>query len=158
MKEKTEEKIRTRLLTKAARSIPFAPMGRGDRPELTAPPEIFYNDEEARKYTTNSRMIEIQVREEKEGHEKGKEHFDGGDDGSLFLPTSTSSSKKKKNRPPSPHAPSSSSTSRRTAGAASCSTSAAAAASPGTPSRSRATSGSGWTSRLRCSASRSSAA
>jgi 18S rRNA (guanine1575-N7)-methyltransferase len=71
-------------------------MGRGDRPELTAPPEIFYNDEEARKYTTNSRMIEIQVREDKEGKEKGKEHFDGGDDGSLFLPTSTSSSKKKK--------------------------------------------------------------
>ena len=36
-------------------------MGRGDRPELTAPPEVFYNDDEARKYTTNSRMIEIQV-------------------------------------------------------------------------------------------------
>ena len=32
-----------------------------DRPEHTAPPEIFYNDDEARKYTTNSRMIEIQV-------------------------------------------------------------------------------------------------
>lgn len=40
-------------------------MGRGDRPELAAPPEVFYNDEEARKYTTNSRMIEIQVRRER---------------------------------------------------------------------------------------------
>lgn len=36
-------------------------MGRGDRPEHTAPPEIFYNDNEARKYTTNSRMVSIQV-------------------------------------------------------------------------------------------------
>lgn len=36
-------------------------MGRGDRPELAAPPDVFYNDAEARKYTTNSRMIEIQV-------------------------------------------------------------------------------------------------
>jgi len=32
------------------------------RPELTAPPEIFYDDAEARKYTSNSRMIEIQER------------------------------------------------------------------------------------------------
>ena len=38
-------------------------MTRGDRPEHTAPPEIFYNEEEARKYTTNSRMIAIQVPE-----------------------------------------------------------------------------------------------
>nr|CAB3226499.1 probable 18S rRNA (guanine-N(7))-methyltransferase [Phallusia mammillata] len=30
------------------------------RPEHQAPPEIFYNEEEAMKYTTNSRMIEIQ--------------------------------------------------------------------------------------------------
>jgi hypothetical protein len=36
-------------------------MGKGERPEHTAPPEIFYNEEEARKYTTNSRMIAIQV-------------------------------------------------------------------------------------------------
>ena len=36
-------------------------MGRGDRPEHTAPPEVFYNDNEARKYTTNSRMVSIQV-------------------------------------------------------------------------------------------------
>ncbi len=36
-------------------------MTKGDRPEHTAPPEIFYNEEEARKYTTNSRMIAIQV-------------------------------------------------------------------------------------------------
>ena len=31
------------------------------RPEEIAPPEIFYNETEARKYTTSSRMIEIQV-------------------------------------------------------------------------------------------------
>ncbi|XP_027107043.1 18S rRNA (guanine-N(7))-methyltransferase RID2-like [Coffea arabica] len=31
------------------------------RPELKAPPEIFYNDEEARKYTSSSRIIEIQA-------------------------------------------------------------------------------------------------
>jgi len=30
------------------------------RPEHQAPPEIFYNETEARKYTSNSRMIEIQ--------------------------------------------------------------------------------------------------
>lgn len=30
------------------------------RPEHSAPPEIFYNEEEARKYTQNSRMMEIQ--------------------------------------------------------------------------------------------------
>ncbi|KAK9884302.1 hypothetical protein WA026_005254 [Henosepilachna vigintioctopunctata] len=30
------------------------------RPEYLAPPEIFYNEEEARKYTHNSRIIEIQ--------------------------------------------------------------------------------------------------
>ena len=30
------------------------------RPEHLAPPEIFYNFEEARKYTKNTRMIEIQ--------------------------------------------------------------------------------------------------
>ncbi|KAL2478871.1 S-adenosyl-L-methionine-dependent methyltransferase superfamily protein [Forsythia ovata] len=32
------------------------------RPELQAPPEIFYNDEEARKYTSSSRIIEIQAK------------------------------------------------------------------------------------------------
>ncbi|XP_051154330.1 probable 18S rRNA (guanine-N(7))-methyltransferase [Leptopilina boulardi] len=31
------------------------------RPEHLAPPEVFYNDEEARKYTQNSRMMDIQV-------------------------------------------------------------------------------------------------
>eukprot|EP00798_Chlamydomonas_sp_ICE-L_P010801 gene10801-16950_t len=36
-------------------------MGKSERPEHTAPPEIFYNDEEARKYTSNSRMINIQA-------------------------------------------------------------------------------------------------
>lgn len=35
-------------------------MGRHDRPEHSAPPEIFYNDDEARKYTDNSRIIKIQ--------------------------------------------------------------------------------------------------
>ncbi|XP_045173676.1 probable 18S rRNA (guanine-N(7))-methyltransferase [Mercenaria mercenaria] len=30
------------------------------RPERQAPPEIFYNEDEARKYTANTRMIEIQ--------------------------------------------------------------------------------------------------
>lgn len=30
------------------------------RPEVEAPPEIFYNDDEARKYTSSSRIIEIQ--------------------------------------------------------------------------------------------------
>ena len=32
----------------------------GKRPEHLAPPEVFYDDEEAAKYTTNSRMMEIQ--------------------------------------------------------------------------------------------------
>ncbi|KAK1621302.1 hypothetical protein QYE76_026819 [Lolium multiflorum] len=32
------------------------------RPEVQAPPEIFYNETEARKYTTSSRIIEIQAR------------------------------------------------------------------------------------------------
>eukprot|EP00794_Sanderia_malayensis_P005957 gene5957-6650_t len=32
----------------------------GKRPEHLAPPEIFYNDEEAIKYTCNTRMIDIQ--------------------------------------------------------------------------------------------------
>lgn len=31
------------------------------RPELRAPPEIFYDDSEARKYTSSSRIIEIQA-------------------------------------------------------------------------------------------------
>lgn len=36
-------------------------MGRHDRPENSAPPEIFYNEDEARKYTENSRMVTIQT-------------------------------------------------------------------------------------------------
>ncbi|CAA0828546.1 S-adenosyl-L-methionine-dependent methyltransferases superfamily protein [Striga hermonthica] len=32
------------------------------RPELLAPPEIFYNDDEARKYTSSSRIIDIQAK------------------------------------------------------------------------------------------------
>ena len=36
-------------------------MGKSERPEHIAPPEIFYNSEEARKYTTNSRIMQIQV-------------------------------------------------------------------------------------------------
>ncbi|XP_063433679.1 probable 18S rRNA (guanine-N(7))-methyltransferase [Mytilus trossulus] len=35
-------------------------MAHGGRPERQAPPEIFYNEDEARKYTSNTRMIEIQ--------------------------------------------------------------------------------------------------
>jgi 18S rRNA (guanine1575-N7)-methyltransferase len=35
-------------------------MGKSERPEHTAPPEIFYNESEARKYTSNTRMIAIQ--------------------------------------------------------------------------------------------------
>ncbi|KAI8129828.1 probable 18S rRNA (guanine-N(7))-methyltransferase [Lucilia cuprina] len=31
------------------------------RPEHSAPPEIFYNDDEAKKYSNNTRIIEIQV-------------------------------------------------------------------------------------------------
>mmetsp|Transcript_52292 Transcript_52292/g.122440 ORF Transcript_52292/g.122440 Transcript_52292/m.122440 type:complete len:277 (+) Transcript_52292:52-882(+) len=31
------------------------------RPEYQAPPEVFYNEEESRKYTTSSRMIDIQT-------------------------------------------------------------------------------------------------
>jgi len=31
------------------------------RPEHQAPPEVFYNEEEAQKYTTNTRIIEIQT-------------------------------------------------------------------------------------------------
>ena len=36
-------------------------MGKSERPEHTAPPDIYYNAEEARKYTTNSRIMQIQV-------------------------------------------------------------------------------------------------
>lgn len=35
-------------------------MGKTERPELSAPPEVFYNDEEARKYTDNTRIMDIQ--------------------------------------------------------------------------------------------------
>ncbi|XP_061073353.1 probable 18S rRNA (guanine-N(7))-methyltransferase [Conger conger] len=35
-------------------------MSSGRRPEHMAPPEVFYNQDEARKYSQNSRMIEIQ--------------------------------------------------------------------------------------------------
>jgi len=31
------------------------------RPEVIAPPEIFYDDSEARKYTSSSRIVQIQV-------------------------------------------------------------------------------------------------
>lgn len=37
-------------------------MGRSERPEHTAPPDVYYNDEEAQKYTNNTRIINIQVR------------------------------------------------------------------------------------------------
>lgn len=35
-------------------------MASGRRPEHQAPPEVFYNKDEAKKYTTNTRIIEIQ--------------------------------------------------------------------------------------------------
>eukprot|EP01026_Neomeris_dumetosa_P004967 TRINITY_DN11355_c0_g1_i8.p1 TRINITY_DN11355_c0_g1~~TRINITY_DN11355_c0_g1_i8.p1 ORF type:complete len:291 (+),score=56.73 TRINITY_DN11355_c0_g1_i8:302-1174(+) len=35
-------------------------MGKSNRPEHTAPPEIYYNDQEAQKYTSNSRIIYVQ--------------------------------------------------------------------------------------------------
>lgn len=35
-------------------------MGKSERPEHVAPPELFYNDNEAAKYTTSSRVMEIQ--------------------------------------------------------------------------------------------------
>ncbi|ODN01134.1 putative 18S rRNA (guanine-N(7))-methyltransferase [Orchesella cincta] len=35
-------------------------MSSSRRPEGVAPPEIFYNDDEARKYTQNTRIMEIQ--------------------------------------------------------------------------------------------------
>lgn len=35
-------------------------MASGKRPEHQAPPEIFYNETEAKKYTSNTRMMEIQ--------------------------------------------------------------------------------------------------
>ncbi len=34
---------------------------RMSRPEHSAPPEVFYNESEARKYTTNTRMVNIQA-------------------------------------------------------------------------------------------------
>lgn len=36
-------------------------MASGKRPEHRCPPELYYNEEEAKKYTNNSRMIEIQL-------------------------------------------------------------------------------------------------
>jgi predicted TPR repeat methyltransferase len=35
-------------------------MGKGNRPEHSAPPELFYDDKEAFKYTKSSRVMEIQ--------------------------------------------------------------------------------------------------
>ena len=35
-------------------------MVHGERPEHTAPPEVFYDSTEARKYTTSTRIIQIQ--------------------------------------------------------------------------------------------------
>ena len=36
-------------------------MGKTQRPEHTAPPELFYNKEEAQKYTTNTHISDVQV-------------------------------------------------------------------------------------------------
>jgi 18S rRNA (guanine1575-N7)-methyltransferase len=35
-------------------------MGKGERPEHAAPPELYYDGKEAEKYTSSSRVIEIQ--------------------------------------------------------------------------------------------------
>ncbi|XP_055346682.1 probable 18S rRNA (guanine-N(7))-methyltransferase [Paramacrobiotus metropolitanus] len=48
------------LFSAGNRKLSFEMAGRG-RPEYHAPPEIFYNDDEARKYTSNSRIMGIQV-------------------------------------------------------------------------------------------------
>lgn len=45
---------------KVSQAISIAVMASSGRPERQAPPELFYNETEARKYTSNSRMIEIQ--------------------------------------------------------------------------------------------------
>ncbi|VDD75159.1 unnamed protein product [Mesocestoides corti] len=37
-------------------------MSHGKRPEHTAPPELYYNEKEAQKYTSNSHIIEIQTK------------------------------------------------------------------------------------------------
>jgi len=37
-------------------------MGRESRPELTGPPELYYNEDEAAKYTSNTRVLEIQAK------------------------------------------------------------------------------------------------
>ena len=36
-------------------------MGKSDRPEHVAPPEVFYDEQEAHKYTCNSRIISVQA-------------------------------------------------------------------------------------------------
>ncbi|PRP76919.1 hypothetical protein PROFUN_06197 [Planoprotostelium fungivorum] len=48
------------------------------RPEHDAPPEIFYGDDEARKYTSNSRMIEIQTQMSERALELLNLEFEGG--------------------------------------------------------------------------------
>lgn len=53
----------------------------GKRPEHQAPPEVFYNEEEATKYTTNSRMIEIQ----RQMSERAVELLDLPEDEPCFL-------------------------------------------------------------------------
>ncbi|OWA51650.1 putative 18S rRNA (guanine-N(7))-methyltransferase [Hypsibius exemplaris] len=44
----------------SSRSFSFSMASRG-RPEHQAPPDLFYNEEEARKYTSNSRIINVQL-------------------------------------------------------------------------------------------------
>ena len=36
-------------------------MGKSERPEHVAPPEVFYDEQEAHKYTCNSRIIAVQA-------------------------------------------------------------------------------------------------
>ena len=39
-------------------------MGKSERPEHVSPPEIFYDEQEAHKYTCNSRIISVQAHPE----------------------------------------------------------------------------------------------
>ncbi|XP_071790804.1 18S rRNA (guanine-N(7))-methyltransferase-like isoform X2 [Asterias amurensis] len=57
----TKTGVFSRLFSGTGRYFLHTTMASGRRPEHKAPPEMFYNEEEARKYTSNSRMIEIQM-------------------------------------------------------------------------------------------------
>uniref|UniRef100_A0ACD5ZCQ8 Uncharacterized protein n=1 Tax=Avena sativa TaxID=4498 RepID=A0ACD5ZCQ8_AVESA len=61
---KAREKPLQKRRRRSTRASSAAGKGEAEmpRPEVQAPPEIFYNESEARKYTTSSRIIEIQAR------------------------------------------------------------------------------------------------